>query len=112
VATTAAGDEPHVIRYHLDGSYTTRLVQSVQSANVAQRTRLPTAASDIVEKGLSIDKLFVFVIIMSASAGPLEHQQRVLTIGIVIALALCAVFITLGAALLAMFSVVFIPPTA
>jgi tellurite resistance protein TerC len=65
-------------------------------------------AGYIVEKSLSIDNLFVFVIIMSAFAVPSEHQQRVLTIGIVIALVLRAVFIALGAALLATFSLVFV----
>jgi tellurite resistance protein TerC len=65
-------------------------------------------AGYIVEKSLSIDNLFVFVIIMSAFAVPPEHQQRVLTIGIVIALVLRAVFIVLGAALLATFSIVFV----
>jgi tellurite resistance protein TerC len=65
-------------------------------------------AGYIVEKSLSVDNLFVFVIIMSAFAVPPEHQQRVLTIGIVIALVLRAVFIVLGAALLATFSIVFV----
>jgi len=58
-------------------------------------------AGYIVEKSLSIDNLFVFVIIMSSFAVPIEHQQKVLTIGILAALALRAVFIALGAALLA-----------
>jgi tellurite resistance protein TerC len=65
-------------------------------------------AGYIVEKSLSIDNLFVFVIIMSAFAVPPEHQPRVLTIGIVMALVLRAVFIALGAALLATFSIVFV----
>jgi tellurite resistance protein TerC len=50
----------------------------------------------------------VFVIIISAFAVPAEQQPKVLTIGIVIALALRAVFIALGAALLATFSFMFL----
>ena len=59
----------------------------------------------IVEKSLSVDNLFVFVIIMSTFAVPVEHQQRVLTLGIAAALVLRAVFIAIGAALLSAFAV-------
>ena len=52
--------------------------------------------------------LFVFVLLMSAFAVPAEHQQRVLTFGIVAALVLRAIFIGLGAALLAAFSFMFL----
>ena len=45
-------------------------------------------AGYIVEKSLSVDNLFVFVVIMSAFAVPPEYQQRVLTFGILVALAL------------------------
>jgi tellurite resistance protein TerC len=61
-----------------------------------------------VEKSLSVDNLFVFVIIMTTFAVPREHQHRVLTFGIVAALVLRAVFIALGAALLAAFSFTFV----
>ena len=61
-----------------------------------------------VEKSLSVDNLFVFVIIMSTFAVPPEHQHRVLTFGIAVALALRAVFIALGAALLSLFSFMFL----
>ena len=47
----------------------------------------------IVEKTLSVDNLFVFVIIMTRFAVPDEHRQRVLTLGIVLALILRAIFI-------------------
>ena len=65
-------------------------------------------AGYIVEKSLSVDNLFVFVIIMATFAVPAEHQQRILTFGIIMALVLRAVFIALGAALLAAFSVMFL----
>ena len=61
-------------------------------------------AGYIVEKSLSVDNLFVFVIIMETFVVPPEHQQRVLTIGIAAALVLRAVFIAVGAALLSAFS--------
>lgn len=61
-----------------------------------------------VEKSLSVDNLFVFVLIMSTFAVPAEHQHRVLTFGIVVALVLRAIFIALGAALLATFSFMFV----
>jgi tellurite resistance protein TerC len=65
-------------------------------------------AGYVVEKSLSVDNLFVFVIIMSTFAVPLEYQQRVLTFGIIMALILRAIFIALGAALLAAFSFAFL----
>jgi tellurite resistance protein TerC len=65
-------------------------------------------AGYVVEKSLSVDNLFVFVAILSTFAVPTEHQQKVLTIGIVVALGLRALFIALGAALLAAFSFMFL----
>ncbi len=65
-------------------------------------------AGYIVEKSLSVDNLFVFVIIMTTFAVPAEHQQKVLTFGIILALILRAIFIALGAALLAAFSFMFL----
>jgi tellurite resistance protein TerC len=65
-------------------------------------------AGYVVEKSLSVDNLFVFVIIMTTFAVPAPHQQRVLTIGILAALVLRAIFIALGAALLAAFSFMFL----
>ncbi|GAB7192304.1 TerC family protein [Kineococcus sp. NUM-3379] len=65
-------------------------------------------AGYLVEKSLSVDNLFVFVIIMTTFAVPAEHQQKVLTFGIVLALVMRAIFIAVGAALLNMFSVMFL----
>ena len=65
-------------------------------------------AGYIVEKSLSVDNLFVFVVIMTTFAVPAEHQQKVLIIGIVLALVLRVIFIALGAALLAAFSFMFL----
>jgi tellurite resistance protein TerC len=65
-------------------------------------------AGYIVEKSLSVDNLFVFVIIMSTFAVPEKYQQEVLTFGIILALMLRVVFIALGATLLSLFSFMFL----
>jgi tellurite resistance protein TerC len=65
-------------------------------------------AGYVVEKSLSVDNLFVFVIIMSTFAVPAEYQPRALAFGIGLALVLRAIFIALGAALLAAFSFMFL----
>jgi tellurite resistance protein TerC len=65
-------------------------------------------AGYIVEYSLSVDNLFVFVIIMSSFAVPREHQQRVLIFGIVASLCLRAAFIAAGAALLSALSFMFL----
>ncbi len=65
-------------------------------------------AGYIVEKTLSIDNLFVFVIIMTAFAVPQEHRRTLLTLGIALALVLRAIFIAIGATLLAYFSFMFL----
>ncbi|WP_046495579.1 TerC family protein [Streptomyces odonnellii] len=64
-------------------------------------------AGFITEKSLSVDNLFVFVLIMAKFSVPSHLQQRVLLIGVLIALVLRAVFIATGAAIIASFSWVF-----
>jgi len=61
----------------------------------------------ITEYSLSVDNLFVFVIIMSRFAVPAAQQQLVLMVGIIIALVLRGIFILLGAAVLERFTWVF-----
>ena len=58
----------------------------------------------VVEKSLSIDNLFVFVIIMTTFAVPAAQQPRLLLLGIVGALILRGAFIAVGAAMLDAFS--------
>ncbi len=64
-------------------------------------------AGYITEKALSVDNLFVFVIIMATFAVPREFQQKVLTIGIVLALIMRGAFIAVGAAAINTYSWVF-----
>jgi tellurite resistance protein TerC len=61
-------------------------------------------AAYLVEKSLSVDNLFVFVIILAQFAVPSIYHQRVLLIGVILALVLRAAFIAVGAAALAAFS--------
>ena len=61
----------------------------------------------ITEKALSIDNVFVFLVIMSSFRVPREDQQKVLLFGITFALIARTVFILLGAALIERFSWVF-----
>ena len=65
-------------------------------------------AAYIVEKSLSMDNLFVFLIILSNFAVPSIYHQRVLMVGIVLALIMRAIFIALGAAALEAFSFTFV----
>ena len=62
----------------------------------------------LVEKSLSVDNLFVFMLLLGAFAVPKVLQQRVLLYGIIGALLLRGVFIALGAAALARFDVMFL----
>ena len=64
-------------------------------------------AGYVTEYSLSVDNLFVFVIIMAAFNVPAEHQHRVLLVGIVIALVMRGAFIAVGAAAIEAFSWVF-----
>jgi len=64
-------------------------------------------AGYVTEKALSVDNLFVFTVIMSSFAVPRIYQQKLLLIGIVMALVMRAAFIALGAAAIDAFSWVF-----
>ncbi|MER8038829.1 TerC family protein [Streptomyces hydrogenans] len=64
-------------------------------------------AGFITEKSLSVDNLFVFILIMAKFSVPSHLQQRVLLFGVLIALVLRAIFIAAGAAIIASFSWVF-----
>ncbi len=64
-------------------------------------------AGYLTEYSLSVDNLFVFVVLIGAFAVPEDLQHRVLLIGVVIALILRTVLIILGAAVIAKFLWVF-----
>ncbi len=62
----------------------------------------------LVEKSLSVDNLFVFMLLLTAFAVPKQYQQRVLLIGVAGAIVLRGIFIALGAQLIASFSWAFL----
>ena len=61
----------------------------------------------LTEYSLSIDNLFVFIIIMARFSVPRKYQQEILMVGIILALVFRGIFIILGAQLIANFSWVF-----
>ncbi|MBN9606223.1 MAG: TerC family protein [Actinomycetales bacterium] len=61
----------------------------------------------LLEYSLSIDNLFVFLLIMKQFSVPRKYQQEILMVGIIIALVLRGVFILIGAQLIASFSWIF-----
>ncbi len=64
-------------------------------------------AGYLTEYSLSVDNLFVFVLLMSAFAVPAIHQHRVLLVGVLTALLLRGLFIAAGSAAVARFDAVF-----
>lgn len=64
-------------------------------------------AGYLTEYSLSVDNLFVFVVIMASFSVPLINQHKVLLIGIVVALLMRGMFIAAGAAMITAFSWVF-----
>lgn len=65
-------------------------------------------AGYLIEKSLSVDNLFVFVVLIEAFAVPAEHQEKALLLGIAGALVMRGVFIGAGAAAVDSFSVTFV----
>ncbi|QSB13272.1 TerC family protein [Natronosporangium hydrolyticum] len=65
-------------------------------------------AGYLVEKSLSVDNLFVFVVIIATFAVPDEYRHKVLIFGIILALLLRAIFIAVGATLISLFAFMFL----
>jgi tellurite resistance protein TerC len=68
--------------------------------DVAERIGLEFLTGYLVEKSLAVDNVFVFVLVFSYFAIPLEYQHRVLFFGIIGALVFRAIFIALGSVLM------------
>ena len=64
-------------------------------------------AAYLVEKSLSVDNLFVFIIILTQFSVPFNLHQRVLLVGVALAIVLRGIFIAIGASALAYFSFTF-----
>ncbi len=61
----------------------------------------------VVEKSLSVDNLFVFLVLMSALRVPRKYQQEALMVGIILALVFRGIFIVIGYQLVENFSWIF-----
>lgn len=109
-----AGRRPHEVTLKEAGAWSTFYVAVAVAFGVYVWV---SAGSDLgtqyfsaylVEKSLSVDNLFVFAIILTQFAVPSIYLQRVLLIGVVLALVLRAIFIAVGAAALSAFSFTFV----
>jgi tellurite resistance protein TerC len=69
-------------------------------AAAAHRAGLEFLTGYVVEKALSVDNIFVFVLVLGYFAVPAKYQHRVLFLGILGALVFRAIFIALGAILI------------
>ncbi|MBI3932172.1 MAG: TerC family protein [Acidobacteria bacterium] len=75
-------------------------IPGFDAARAAKQTALEFLAGYVVEYSLSVDNIFVFVVVLNYFAIPAKYQHRVLFFGIMGALVFRAIFIALGALLL------------
>lgn len=78
-------------------------VNGTSGRSAANEVSMQFITGYLVEKSLSVDNIFVFLMIFSYFAIPAEYQKRALIIGIVGAIVLRAILILVGAWLLAEF---------
>jgi tellurite resistance protein TerC len=78
-------------------------LQAVTTPAEANRIALEFLAGYLVEKALAVDNIFVFLLLFTYFAVPAEQQQRALILGVLGAIALRAVMIFIGVALIARF---------
>ena len=77
-------------------------------SEAAWRVSLEFLTGYIVEKSLSVDNIFVFVLVFGYFSIPAKYQHRVLFYGIIGALFFRAIFIALGSALMQYHWIVFV----
>ncbi|HYP16078.1 MAG TPA: TerC family protein [Opitutus sp.] len=75
-------------------------VTSSQAAALADQVGLEFLTGFVVEKALSVDNIFVFLVVFTYFGIPAKYQHRVLFFGILGALVFRIIFIALGSALL------------
>lgn len=75
-------------------------MSAAQAAQLADQTALEFLTGFVIEKSLSVDNIFVFVVVFSYFAIPPKYQHRVLFYGILGALLFRILFISIGAALM------------
>ncbi|HRE05720.1 MAG TPA: TerC family protein [Opitutaceae bacterium] len=73
---------------------------AAQAAQLADQTALEFLTGFVIEKSLSVDNIFVFVVVFSYFAIPPKYQHRILFYGILGALVFRIIFISIGAALM------------
>ncbi|MCS6996051.1 MAG: TerC family protein [Casimicrobiaceae bacterium] len=78
-------------------------LDATQGRSVANTVAMEFLTGYLVEKSLSVDNIFVFLMIFTYFAVPAEYQKRALIIGIIGAIVLRAMLILAGAWLLAQF---------
>ena len=78
-------------------------LDGLHGREVATDAALEFLTGYLVEKALAVDNIFVFLMLFTYFAVPAEQQQRVLVYGVLGAIALRAVMIFIGAALIAQF---------
>jgi len=84
--------------WHLNGQF---------GAEIASRKTLEYATGYLIEKGLAIENVFVWITIFTYFSIPPELQKRVLLWGVVGAILMRAILIYLGALLIQQFSWIF-----
>jgi len=100
---------PHAVRYHEALAWSIVWVGLALTFNLfiywsfGSERALEFLTGYLIEKALSVDNIFVFLMVFSYFAVPAAYQHRVLFWGILGALVMRAVFIVAGAALLARF---------
>ena len=88
------------MRWHFPQDARLMAVPGFDAAFAARETALEFLAGYVVEYSLSIDNIFVFVVVLTYFGVPAAYQHRVLFFGILGALVSRGIFIALGAALL------------
>ncbi len=87
-------------KFPLDPRLLAAGLTAAQASVLANQTALEFLTGYVVEKSLSVDNVFVFVVVFSYFAIPAKYQHRVLFYGILGALVFRIIFIALGAALM------------
>lgn len=90
------------------GLYFYTLNKFPANPEIAKQVGLEFLTGYVIEKSLSVDNIFVFVVVFGFFAVPSKYQHRVLFYGILGALAFRAIFIALGSVLMQYKSVVYI----
>lgn len=73
---------------------------AAEASRLANQTALEFLTGFVVEKSLSVDNIFVFIVVFSYFGVPKAYQHRVLFFGILGALVFRTIFIAVGAALM------------